>query len=183
MHLIQKKIPAEISLIPIMAALHWLWYFQGTFWRSPHACWLGDGFILHTLAKNLLEHGQLLYAESTLTLTQLPAYPALIATIYALGEGDRIVGISAYTLRPPEAKETKPVVSAFLHGSVKKICALEPDVGKPSLFLCAQAEHHAHHVHLPRSLALTMVITLTMPTKRSQGARGRSTRRCGRLAP
>jgi hypothetical protein len=84
----QKKIPAEIYLIPIMAVLHWFWYLQGTFWRSPHACWLGDGFILHTLAQNLLEHGQLLYAESTPTLTQLPAYPALIATIYALGEGD-----------------------------------------------------------------------------------------------
>ena len=85
---IQKKIPAEISLIPIMAVLHWLWYFEGTFWRSPHACWLGDGFIFHTLAQNLLEHGQLLYADPTPTLTQLPAYPTLIASIYALSEGD-----------------------------------------------------------------------------------------------
>jgi len=48
--------------------------------------------------------------------------------LYALGEGERIVGISAYTLRPPVAKETKPVVSAFLHGSVDKIRALEPDL-------------------------------------------------------
>jgi len=38
------------------------------------------------------------------------------------------VGISAYTLRPPEARETKPVVSAFIGGSVDKICALEPDL-------------------------------------------------------
>jgi len=48
--------------------------------------------------------------------------------LYALGEGDRIVGISAYTVRPPEAKRDKPVVSAFIDGSVKKICALEPDL-------------------------------------------------------
>ena len=48
--------------------------------------------------------------------------------LYALGEQDRIVGISAYTVRPPEAKATKPVVSAFINGSVPKIVALEPDL-------------------------------------------------------
>jgi iron complex transport system substrate-binding protein len=48
--------------------------------------------------------------------------------LYALGEQDRIVGISAYTLRPPEARASKPVVSAFIGGSVDKICALEPDL-------------------------------------------------------
>lgn len=48
--------------------------------------------------------------------------------LYALGEGERVVGISAYTLRPPEAPRDKPVVSAFVGGSVKKIKALEPDL-------------------------------------------------------
>ena len=48
--------------------------------------------------------------------------------LYALGEGDRIVGISAYTVRPPEAKKSKPVVSAFIQGSVPKIKALKPDL-------------------------------------------------------
>ncbi len=48
--------------------------------------------------------------------------------LYALGEQARIVGISAYTVRPPEAKATKPVVSAFIGGSVDKIVALEPDL-------------------------------------------------------
>ena len=48
--------------------------------------------------------------------------------LYALGEQDRIVGISAYTERPPEAKRDKPVVSAFIDGSLKKIQALEPDL-------------------------------------------------------
>jgi Periplasmic binding protein len=32
-------------------------------------------------------------------------------TLYLLGEGDRIVGISGYTVRPPEARQ-KPKVSA-----------------------------------------------------------------------
>ncbi|MEO8180769.1 MAG: ABC transporter substrate-binding protein [Deltaproteobacteria bacterium] len=48
--------------------------------------------------------------------------------LYRLGESERIVGISAYTMRPPEARRDKPVVSAFVGGSVRKICALEPDL-------------------------------------------------------
>jgi iron complex transport system substrate-binding protein len=48
--------------------------------------------------------------------------------LYRLGQAERIVGISAYTLRPPEAKRDKPVVSAFVGGSVSKIVALEPDL-------------------------------------------------------
>jgi iron complex transport system substrate-binding protein len=48
--------------------------------------------------------------------------------LYRLGEGDRIVGISAFTVRPPEAQRDKPVVSAFIGGSVRKICALQPDL-------------------------------------------------------
>lgn len=48
--------------------------------------------------------------------------------LYALGEQDRIVGISAYTVRPPEAARDKPVVSAFVGGSIPKITALKPDL-------------------------------------------------------
>ena len=48
--------------------------------------------------------------------------------LYELGEGDRIVGVSAYTERPPEAKERHPVVSAFIGGSVDKIRDLDPDL-------------------------------------------------------
>lgn len=48
--------------------------------------------------------------------------------LYLLGQQERIVGISAYTVRPPEARRDKPVVSAFVGGSVKKIRALEPDL-------------------------------------------------------
>lgn len=48
--------------------------------------------------------------------------------LYRLGQEDRIVGISAYTVRPPEAKRDKPVVSAFVGGSVPKIVALSPDL-------------------------------------------------------
>jgi len=48
-------------------------------------------------------------------------------TLYLLGEGDRIVGISGYTVRPPEARR-KPKVSAFINARFDKIEALEPDL-------------------------------------------------------
>jgi iron complex transport system substrate-binding protein len=48
-------------------------------------------------------------------------------TLYLLGEGDRVVGVSGYTVRPPEARQ-KPRVSSFLHAKYDKIEALEPDL-------------------------------------------------------
>jgi iron complex transport system substrate-binding protein len=48
--------------------------------------------------------------------------------LYALGEGERVVGISAWTVRPPVARAEKPIVSAFTGGNVKRIVALEPDL-------------------------------------------------------
>ena len=48
-------------------------------------------------------------------------------TLYRLGEQDRIVGISGYTVRPPEARD-KPKVSAFINAKFEKILGLEPDL-------------------------------------------------------
>ena len=47
--------------------------------------------------------------------------------LYRLGAGDRVVGVSGYTARPPEAR-AKPKVSAFLNARIDKIAALEPDL-------------------------------------------------------
>ena len=44
-------------------------------------------------------------------------------TLYLLGQGDRIVGVSGYTVRPPEARQ-KPKVSAFINAKFDKIEAL-----------------------------------------------------------
>ena len=49
-------------------------------------------------------------------------------TLYLLGEQHRIVGISGYTVRPPEARQDKPKVSAFWNAKTDKILALEPDL-------------------------------------------------------
>ena len=65
----------------------------------------------------------------------MPQYPERIVclteetteTLYLLGEGSRVVGISGYTLRPPEARK-KPKVSSFISARIEKIEALEPDL-------------------------------------------------------
>jgi iron complex transport system substrate-binding protein len=65
----------------------------------------------------------------------MSAYPERIVclteetteTLYLLGEGHRVVGISGYTVRPPEAR-AKPKVSAFISAKFDKIEALTPDL-------------------------------------------------------
>ena len=47
--------------------------------------------------------------------------------LYALGEQDRIVGISGFTVRPPRARRDKPKVSAFTSAKIGEILKLEPD--------------------------------------------------------
>jgi iron complex transport system substrate-binding protein len=47
--------------------------------------------------------------------------------LYALGEQDRIVGISGFTVRPPRARREKPKVSAFTSAKIDKILELRPD--------------------------------------------------------
>lgn len=47
--------------------------------------------------------------------------------LYALGEQERIVGISGFTVRPPRARREKPKVSAFTSAKIERILALRPD--------------------------------------------------------
>jgi iron complex transport system substrate-binding protein len=49
-------------------------------------------------------------------------------TLYRLGEDWRIVGISGFTVRPPEARRDKPRVSAFTSADTDAIRALRPDL-------------------------------------------------------
>src|ERR1700761_5899588 len=51
-----------------------------------------------------------------------------VETLYLLGEQDRIVAISGYVVRPPQARREKPRVSAFTSANIDKILALKPDL-------------------------------------------------------
>src|SRR5262245_28432325 len=48
-------------------------------------------------------------------------------TLYLLGQGHRVVGVSGYTVRPVEARR-KPRVSAFINANFGKIAARRPDL-------------------------------------------------------
>ena len=69
-------------------------------------------------------------------ISTIDAYPQRIVclteetteTLYLLGEDWRIVGISGYTVRPPEARRDKPKVSAFINAKFDRIMELEPDL-------------------------------------------------------
>jgi iron complex transport system substrate-binding protein len=48
-------------------------------------------------------------------------------TLYRIGAGDLVVGVSGFTVRPPEARR-KPRVSSFLDADHDRILALRPDL-------------------------------------------------------
>jgi len=62
------------------------------------------------------------YPERIICLTEEPT-----EVLYALGEQARIVGISGFTVRPPQARREKPKVSAFTCAKIDTILALQPD--------------------------------------------------------
>ena len=63
------------------------------------------------------------YPERIICLTEEPT-----ETLYLLGEQDRIVGISGFTVRPKQARRDKPKVSAFTSAKIGKILDLKPDL-------------------------------------------------------
>ncbi|HET7730197.1 MAG TPA: ABC transporter substrate-binding protein [Usitatibacter sp.] len=64
-----------------------------------------------------------MYPSRIVCLTEEPT-----EVLYALGEQDRIVGISGFTVRPPRARREKPRVSAFTSAKVGEIIRLRPDL-------------------------------------------------------
>lgn len=67
--------------------------------------------------------GSAAYPERIVCLTE-----ETTETLYLLGESQRIVGISGFTVRPVEARRDKPKVSAFTSARLDRILALEPDL-------------------------------------------------------
>jgi iron complex transport system substrate-binding protein len=63
------------------------------------------------------------YPQRIVCLTEEPT-----EVLYALGQQHRIVGISGFTVRPPQARREKPRVSAFTSANVGRILQLQPDL-------------------------------------------------------
>ncbi|MCX6148203.1 MAG: cobalamin-binding protein [Candidatus Kapabacteria bacterium] len=49
-------------------------------------------------------------------------------TLYAIGASDLIIGITQYTLRPPQAKKEKPIVARYIDARIDKIIEMKPDL-------------------------------------------------------
>jgi iron complex transport system substrate-binding protein len=62
------------------------------------------------------------YPSRIICLTEEPT-----EVLYALGQEDRIVGISGFTVRPARARREKPRISAFTSAKVDRILDLKPD--------------------------------------------------------
>ena len=68
-------------------------------------------------------------------LSQAPREPRRVVclteetteTLYRIGAGDRVVGVSGFTVRPPEARR-KPRISSFLAADEERIAELRPDL-------------------------------------------------------
>ena len=79
--------------------------------------------------------------------------------LYALGEQQRIVGISGFTVRPPQARKEKPKIGAFTSAKHDEILALQPDLvlaGTQAIQAEVQSVTTARPVRPPRPHAPTV---------------------------
>jgi iron complex transport system substrate-binding protein len=74
------------------------------------------------LQKRVLKIDKMTAPDRIICLTE-----ETVETLYLLGEQDRIVGVSGFVVRPPEARR-KPKVSTFTDAKTGEILALNPDL-------------------------------------------------------
>lgn len=77
----------------------------------------------YLIKRNFVSLSEPNYPERIVCLTE-----ETTETLYLLGEQDRIVGISGFTVRPMEARRDKPKVSAFTSAKIDRIIELKPDL-------------------------------------------------------
>jgi iron complex transport system substrate-binding protein len=91
-----------------------------------------------------------------------------VETLYLIGAQDRLVGISGFTVHPPQARREKPKVSGYSSAQTERILAVRPDLviafSDMQADLCAQLVRAGLEVHVfnQRDLAgmLRMVRTV-----------------------
>jgi iron complex transport system substrate-binding protein len=72
-----------------------------------------------------------------------------VEVLYALGEQERIAGISGFTVKPPQARKEKPKISGFSTARIDKILAVEPDLVLAYSNLQAEIGHELVSAGLP----------------------------------
>ncbi len=106
-------------------------------------------------------------------------------TLYLLGEQDRIVGISGFTVRPPQARREKPKVSAFTSAKIDRIMALEPDLalGFSDLQadIAAELVRRGVEVHIFNHRSVDGILNMVIQLGAMVGALDRATEWVGRI--
>jgi len=109
-----------------------------------------------------------------------------VETLYLLGEERRIVGISGYTVRPPQARRDKPRVSAFTSADIPKILALEPDLvltfSDLQADIAAALIRHGVSVHAFNQRSVAEILDMIRALGALVGASERADRLAGELA-
>jgi ABC-type Fe3+-hydroxamate transport system, periplasmic component len=84
--------------------------------------------------------------------------PGNTEILFALGAGDRVVGVASYSDYPEEAK-SKPTIGGYHAPDVEKIVALAPDI------VFAMGEVQAHYIQVLEQAGITVVAVepKTMP--------------------
>ncbi|MGE0153753.1 MAG: cobalamin-binding protein [Reyranellaceae bacterium] len=103
-----------------------------------------------------------------------------VETLYLLGEQDRIVGISGYCVRPPQARREKPRVSAFISADLPKIMALRPDLvltfSDLQADIVAALVRHGVAVHAFNQRSVAEILAMVRLLGAMVGAAGRAER-------
>lgn len=76
--------------------------------------------------------------------------PGNTEILFALGAGDRVVGVTSYSDYPEEAK-TKPSIGGYHDPDVEKIVALAPDI------VFAMGEIQAKHIHILQQAGIPVI--------------------------
>src|SRR5271155_4031849 len=109
-----------------------------------------------------------------------------VETLYLLGEERRIVGISGYVVRPPQARREKPRVSAFTSADIPKIVALEPDLvltfSDLQADIAATLIRHGVAVHAFNQRTIAQILDMIRTRGGLVGAAARADRLASELA-
>ena len=105
--------------------------------------------------------------------------------LYRIGEEDRIVGISGFTVRPPRARREKPKVSAFLTAKIDRILELEPDLALGfsdiQADIAAQLIRHGVEVHIFNHRSVAGILRTVNAVAALAGSAGKGERLAAEL--
>ncbi|HET7569504.1 MAG TPA: ABC transporter substrate-binding protein [Gammaproteobacteria bacterium] len=120
------------------------------------------------------------YPQRIVCLTEEPT-----EILYLLGEDWRIVGISGFTVRPPEARKQKPKVSAFTSAKIDRILALDPDlaVGFSDMQadIAAELIRHGIEVHIFNQRTVAEILCMICTLSGMIGCQEKAATLCARL--